>query len=190
MENEYVWIWLIWGPFNINFGYFLPYIVWWHPVTSLLSFLAMWIDLYESIQLKPQNYNVDQLVGGWNIVFKTISFSYIVKCPWSRWRHFYQIWSFGLISSWIERVSIQLNHDWISSILSRLCNRSTEMANINLTFNIIQIIQTVLQLFQLIAAYQRARRKWRWQMKILKLLRLMGTYRYTRNRRDVWTHLS
>ena len=26
-----------------------------YPVTSYLSFLAMWIDLYESIQLKPQD---------------------------------------------------------------------------------------------------------------------------------------
>ena len=26
MENEYMWIWLIWGPFSINFDYFLPYI--------------------------------------------------------------------------------------------------------------------------------------------------------------------
>ena len=30
MENEYVWIWLIWGPFNINFDYFLPFLKFGH----------------------------------------------------------------------------------------------------------------------------------------------------------------
>ncbi len=67
------------------------------------------------------------------------------------------------------------------------------MANINLTLNIIQVIEIVLQLFQLIAAYRRARANVggrRRRMKILKLLRLMGTYRYTRHRRDVWAHLT
>ena len=49
IENKYVWIWLILGSFNINFYYFLPYMVWWHPVTSLFSFsyfsiLDIWID--------------------------------------------------------------------------------------------------------------------------------------------------
>ncbi len=54
MENEYVWIWLIWGPFNINFGYFLPYMVWWHPVTSYFSFLVSWID---SIWINPIDFS-------------------------------------------------------------------------------------------------------------------------------------
>ena len=45
MKKEYCWIWLIWGPFSIYFDYFLPYMVWWHPVTSLFSFLSIWIDL-------------------------------------------------------------------------------------------------------------------------------------------------
>ena len=50
MEIEYVWIWLIWGPFSINSDYFLPYMVWWHLVTSLFSFLVIWID---SIWINP-----------------------------------------------------------------------------------------------------------------------------------------
>ncbi len=54
MENVCVWIWLILGPFNINFEYFLPYMVWWHPVTSYFSFLVSWID---SIWINPIDFS-------------------------------------------------------------------------------------------------------------------------------------
>ena len=39
-----------WGHSILFLMIFLPYMVWWHPVTSLLSFLAIWIDLCRTPQ--------------------------------------------------------------------------------------------------------------------------------------------
>ncbi len=39
-----------------------------------------------------------------------------LDCPHKKWRHISQIWTYGLIICWIERVSIWFIHHWITSI--------------------------------------------------------------------------
>ena len=90
--------------------------VWWHPVTSYFSFLALWIEMYESIQLKPQNpkgFNLcsaEQNYFSWPKI-STWS-SYIHEChmgsPQSRkvaHEHmklfFFGYWNILLSNSWI-----------------------------------------------------------------------------------------
>ncbi len=38
-----------------------------------------------------------------------------LNCPHKEWRHISQIWTWGLIICWIDRVSIWFIHPWITS---------------------------------------------------------------------------